>query len=216
MLEALGVRQQALLTLLLKEKSGLTADQLTQGLGITRNAVRQHLAALENDRLVEKGPTRPSGGRPQQLYRLTAAGHECFPRQYSWFAQLLVDTLEQESGTNGLAERLVQIGTRIGNQLKAQHPELKTREEKVRKLSEIMAELGYSASQTNQSSEPVIDAENCVFHDLAMKNPDICHFDLALASSFTDSTIDHQECMARNDNICRFKFLPKPKSESKS
>lgn len=213
MLKALGARQQSLLTLLLQNKLGLTADQLTAELGITRTAVRQHLSALENDRLVVKGPTRPSGGRPQQLYILTPAGHECFPRQYSWFAQLLVDALAEESGPHGLSGRLSEMGTRIGNQLKMRYPELVTREEKVQKLSQIMAEMGYNVRELGDKLETtVIDAENCVFHDLAMKNPDICQFDLALASSFTDSKVDHQECMARHDNICRFKFLPKSKS----
>lgn len=212
MLEILGARQKELLKLLLKNKGGMTADELSVQLGVTRNAVRQHLAALETDRLVEKGVRRPSGGRPEQLYVLTDKGHECFPRQYSWFAQLLVESVLQESGTEGLGERLGVMGTRVGAQLRAQYPELKTREEKVRKLSEIMGEIGYSTHTPGSvaPSAPVIDADNCVFHNLAMKNPDICQFDLALAASFTDSKIDHQECMAKNDNICRFKFDPKP------
>lgn len=215
MLEILGSRQKELLKLLLKNKNGLTADELSEQLAITRNAVRQHLAALENDRLLEKGVTRPSGGRPQQLYVLTDKGRECFPRHYSWFAQLLVESLLQETGTEGLSERLSAMGARVGTQLRAQYPELTTREEKVRKLSEIMEEIGYSAQTLNPESDqaPVIGADNCVFHHLAMKNPDICQFDLALASSFTDSTVDHQECMAKNGNICRFKFVPKPKGD---
>jgi predicted ArsR family transcriptional regulator len=212
MLEILGARQKELLKLLLKNKGGMTADELSAQLGVTRNAVRQHLAALETDRLVEKGMRRPSGGRPEQLYVLTDKGHECFPRQYSWFAQLLVESVLQESGTEGLGERLGAMGTRVGAQLRAQYPELKTREEKVRKLSEIMEEIGYSTHAPGSAvpGAPVIDADNCVFHNLAMKNPDICQFDLALAASFTDSQIEHQECMAKNDNICRFKFDPKP------
>ncbi|OGS98988.1 MAG: transcriptional regulator [Gallionellales bacterium RBG_16_56_9] len=210
MLEILGGRQKELLKLLLKNKSGMTADELSAQLGITRNAVRQHLAALETDRLVEKAETRPSGGRPQQLYVLTEKGHECFPRQYSWFAQLLVESVLQDSGTQGLGERLGAMGARVGAQLRAQYPELKTREEKVSKLSEIMQEIGYSThAPESAKGAPVIDADNCVFHHLAMKNPDICQFDLALAASFTDSTIEHQECMARNDNTCRFRFEPK-------
>lgn len=210
MLEIFGVRQKELLTLLLKNKAGLTADELSERLGVTRNAVRQHLAALENDRLLQKGPTRASGGRPQQLYVLTEKGHECFPRHYSWFAQLLVESVQQESGAEGLGARLSAMGTRVGAQLRAQYPELKTREEKVRKLAEIMQEIGYSTQNSSTpDADSVIDADNCVFHHLAMKNPDICQFDLALASSFTESEIDHQECMAKNDNICRFKFIPK-------
>ena len=56
---------------------------------------------------------------------------------------------------------------------------------------------------------PVIEADNCVFHELAIKNPEICRFDLALMGAFTDSSVEHQECMARSGNVCRFKFTPK-------
>lgn len=68
------------------------------------NAVRQHLAALENDSLVEKGVTRLSGGG--QLYALTDKGNECFSRHYSWFARLLVESIQEEGGTGGVGEPL--------------------------------------------------------------------------------------------------------------
>lgn len=207
MLEMLGLRQKELLKLLLRNKTGLTADELAQQLAITRNAVRQHLAALENDRLVEKGTTRASGGRPQQLYVLSDKGQECFPRQYSWFAQLLVDSVQQEAGAEGLGQRLDAMGTRVATQLRAQHPELKSRQEKVQALAAIMEQMGYSTNlNTNNEEAAVIDADNCVFHNLAIQNPEICRFDLALLETFTDSRVDHQECMARHDHICRFRF----------
>src|SRR5262245_31049520 len=78
MLETIGERQRDLLTLLLNEKAGLTVDGLSSRLQISRNAVRQHLTALERDRLVQRGDTQPSGGRPEQLYQLTEAGAELF------------------------------------------------------------------------------------------------------------------------------------------
>ncbi|MEN3294593.1 MAG: hypothetical protein V7642_3846 [Burkholderiales bacterium] len=203
MLESMGARQRELLQLLLKNKSGMTADQLSEQLEITRGAVRQHLATLENDRLVTKGLTRPSGGRPEQLYVLTDKGKECFPRHYSWFAQLLVESIQQDLGTEGLSERLSAMGVKVGTQLRNQHPELKSREERVEKLSEIMEQMGYD---TGSTTDPAIEANNCVFHNLAMTNPEICTFDLALLSTFTESTVDHQECMARGGHVCRFKF----------
>jgi predicted ArsR family transcriptional regulator len=70
-----------------------------------------------------------------------------------------------------------------------------------------MDQLGYNARAAVASDRaPVIEADNCVFHELAMKNPDICQFDLAMMGTLTDSKVDHQECMARGGNICRFKF----------
>ncbi|HEY7986610.1 MAG TPA: HTH domain-containing protein [Methylophilaceae bacterium] len=206
MIEIVGKRQKELLRLLLKNKTGMTVDKLSAQLAITRNAVRQHLAALENEHLVARGTTQPSGGRPEQLYFLTDKGNELFPRQYSWFAQLLVDAIQQESGPEGLTKRLVALGTTVGTQLKNQHPELKTQAQKLEKLAEIMQQLGYEANVADGAKPPAIVADNCVFHHLAMKNPDICQFDLALLSSFTGNAIEHQECMARNGNVCRFKF----------
>ena len=49
MIKVMGNRQQALLTLLLHTKTGLTVDELSRGLHVTRNAVRQHLASLGSD-----------------------------------------------------------------------------------------------------------------------------------------------------------------------
>lgn len=210
MLEVLGIRQQELLNLLLKNKSGLTVDELSKKLEIARNAVRQHLAALENDKLVTQGASRPSGGRPEQLYVLTDAGKEIFPRHYSWFAQLIVESIKQESGVEGLQERMSSMGSNVAQQLLRQNSGLENQQQKVEKLSEVMAQLGYNAKSTVVGvGEPVIEADNCIFHNLAIKNPAVCEFDLALMSTFTDSKIDHQECMARGVNVCRFKFTPK-------
>jgi predicted ArsR family transcriptional regulator len=210
MIEMLGDRQRALLKLLLKTKSGLTADELAEGLKISRNAVRQHLAALDADGLVARATTRPSGGRPQQLYALTEKGKEAFPRHYSWFAQLVVESIRREHGSEGVGERLGAIGSDAAAQLRSQYPGLKTREQRVEKLAEVMEQLGYNATSAHTSGKArVIEADNCVFHELAMKDPAVCQFDLAMMGIFTDSAIDHQECMARGGNVCRFRFRPK-------
>lgn len=210
MLEILGDRQKQLLKLLLKTKSGLTVDELSEGLKITRNAVRQHLAALEGDGLIALGSTRPSGGRPQQLYALTEKGKEVFPRHYSWFAQLVIEAIKREHGAEGMRERLASIGSSVAEQLRTQSPGLETREQKVEKLAAVMDQLGYNARSVAVTDKaPVIEADNCVFHELAVKNPEICDFDLAMMGTFTDSKVDHQECMARGGNVCRFKFSGK-------
>lgn len=206
MLELLGLRQKTLLGLLLKDKSGLTADEISVRLAITRNAVRQHLAALENIGLIKKGMTRASGGRPEQLYVLTEKGKECFPRRYDWFAQLLVESVQQEVGAANFAGRLKAMGSEVGRRLRAQYPELRSRKEKMGKLAELLEQLGYDARSAGAGSANAIEADNCVFHTLAFNDPTICEFDLALLSTFMDSAVDHQECMAKGGNTCRFKF----------
>ncbi len=207
MLDMLGNRQKELLQLLLRNKDGLTADELSQQLQITRNAVRQHLAALENDRLVAQGQTRPSGGRPQQLYVLTDAGRECFPRHYSWFAQLLIESIKQEAGADALGERLGRLGEQVAQQVRSQHPGLPTLPERIQRLAEVMADLGYDATVAeSKDAEGVIEADNCIFHTLAMQNPEVCRFDLALMSTFAEGPIEHERCMAKGEHVCRFRI----------
>lgn len=215
MIKVMGQRQQALLKLLLRTKTGLTVDELSRKLEVTRNAVRQHLASLENDGLIEPGISRPSGGRPEQLYVLSDKGKEMFPRQYSWFAELVIESIRDEAGEGVLNARLGRMGERIGDQLLAQGAVESNPQKQVEKLSGIMQEMGYNTHGVSViDSEPVIEADNCVFHNLAMKNPDICRFDLAMMARFTGSTIDHQECMALGGNVCRFKFSAPSKKES--
>jgi predicted ArsR family transcriptional regulator len=207
MLELLGRRQKDLLQLLLRHKDGLTVDELGGKLAVTRNAVRQHLAALTGEGLVATGASKATGGRPTQLYVLSDKGRALFPRQYSWLAQLMLDSIKAEGGA-GLRKRLAAMGTKVGTQLRAQHPALRTRQDKVLKLAELMEQLGYSTAGTDVRDASTIAADNCVFHDLARKDPEVCQFDLALLSAFTDSRVEHQECMVRGGHVCRFRFRP--------
>jgi predicted ArsR family transcriptional regulator len=138
---------------------------------------------------------------------LTAKGNELFPRQYSLLAQLIVESLERESGSKALSQRLRTLGADVAAQMRAQHPEPQTPQERVVKLSELMEQLGYNTGgvAADRGGE-VIEADNCVFHSLAMQNPGICEFDLALLSGFTRLKVDHQECMAKGGRVCRFHF----------
>jgi len=71
-----------------------TVDDLAARLGLTDNAVRFHLEALERAGTVEKGALRRSGGvgQPAVLYSLTTVGEEQFSRAY---APVLIAFLEE-------------------------------------------------------------------------------------------------------------------------
>ena len=207
----MGERQKQLIKLLRGSRPGLSVDELSKGLEITRNAVRQHLASLEGAGLVTAGPTRPSGGgRPQQLYILTELGKEMSPRQYSWLAQLVVASVRREEGVEDMGKRMNEIGASVARQIRSQYPGLSTHKEKVEKLAEVMDQLGYNArNATLPGGEAVIEADNCVFHAMAKKDLEICHLDRGLMETFTDSKVEQNECMARGGNVCRFKLKSK-------
>lgn len=205
MLALLGTRRRQILRLLLRRKGGVTVDEISRAVGVTRNAVRQHVAALEKEGLVAAGPTRPTRGRPEQLYVLTDAGREFFPRQYAWFAQLVVEAIKADVGTEGLRKRLRSLGAAVGKNLRARSPGPEGRAKRVARLAALMQELGYEA-RVAPGAVPTIEADNCVFHDLAQRHPEVCQFDLALLSTFTDGSAELTECMAKGGSLCRFRF----------
>jgi len=143
--ESLGTTQRGLLQALLHNKDGLTVDALTGTLNVSRNAVRQHLTALERDGAVAKGPTKPSGGRPEQIYRITDRGQEMFPRQYSWFSEMLMGTLNASLGESGATERLEELGRSAGRGIAERLPSTATAEERVAAAANAMGSLGYEA-----------------------------------------------------------------------
>ncbi len=198
-------RRADLLAALLHDKAGLTIDELVEKLGVTRTAVRQHLTALERDGEVTRAGARPSGGRPQHLYVLTEAGAERFTRRYSWFADLLIGLLRSEVGEADLRTRLEALGEHAADALlrgAAADPRLSAR---LGELAAAMRQLGYETDAVNPREKEIV-ARNCIFHQLAVANPEVCAFDLGLMAKFAGAKVDHVECMARGEHVCRFKF----------
>ena len=143
MLEVIGQRQQALLHLLLERKQGLPVDQMAAALGITRTAVREHIAALERDRMIAPGQALPStGGRPGRRYVLPARGHALFPKQYDLMARLLLDSLGRQLGGGPAVEaELAALGARLAASLKGRVGG-ETLAERAGSTAALMAELG--------------------------------------------------------------------------
>lgn len=198
MLEVIGQRQQALLGLLLERKDGLTIDQMAAALKISRNAVREHVGALERDRLIEAGPFAGStGGRPGRLYRLTSRGLALFPKHYDLLARLLLEALTARVGADGAREELRALGARLAAQLAPRLPP----GDRAHAIAELMRGLGYEASATDGDT---IEALNCVYHELARNDPSVCQLDLALIGALAKSDVEHRACMARGDNACVF------------
>lgn len=210
MMEIFGERQQELLKLLLKRKQGMTAEEISTGLQISRPAARQHLVSLENLGYVERAALLVTGGRPSQTYRLTGKGYELFPKQYSWFSEVLLENLKTQMGSGALQELMSRLGKDIAAQTASsvQGPSLKSRVEQV---VTVMNDLAYQAETALTGRElpgapPVIEASNCVFHALAAKYPEICHFDIALLTELTGADVVHEQCILRGGGTCRFRF----------
>lgn len=204
----ISTRQTQILRLLLKNRKGLSIDQIAAALDISRTAILQHFSKLQKLDYICEGSLDKTAGRPVRNYCLTERGINSFPKQYSWFSELLLDSLKQQMGAEGLSNYMYRLGEQVAQGLL---PEMKdkTSAERVEHLLSIMQELGFEATlqiNTEEKSQK-IQACNCVYHDIAQKHEEICQFDLALISSLLNSEIELEECLAQSGCVCRFKLV---------
>ncbi|HFD11514.1 MAG TPA: HTH domain-containing protein [Crenotrichaceae bacterium] len=204
-----GDKQQKILHFLVQEKEGMTVDQFSRRLEISRSAIHQHITVLERDGYVRKYASLQTGGRPGTTFVLTDKGIHLFPKHYSLFAEMLINLIKNKLGSKGLVDYLRELGVSLSETKKAALAN-KPLNKKIEMTVEIMQELGYDArvAESEPDQPPMIDAYNCVFHDLANENEEVCELDLSLLTSLLDSKIEHVCCMAKGNNQCRFKVLP--------
>jgi DeoR family suf operon transcriptional repressor len=205
-----GNTQQEVMDQLMERKSGATLDELVASIGLSRTAINQHLMALEREGYVRKTATRKAVGRPQNVYVLTEQGTNVFPKQYSWFSKLLIQTLREQLGEEQVSKYMYDLGIRLSADL---IPRLigKNRAERITEIVKIMNETGFIAktiAPEDADKLPRVECKNCVYHDLSKDYPEVCRFDIGFLSGLMGAEVEHQSCVQRGGDSCRFRFVP--------
>lgn len=211
-LHRFGPTQQKLLRALLAAAQGLCIEDLCQALRVSHNAVRQHLSALRAAGLVSHGIARPSGGRPQARYVLTADGRELFPRNYGLIATKVLERLYADAGPAQVQSMLMEMGRELGLDAAGTATAADSSDAAVKLATQLDA-LGYEAQAVRRDGEMQVEAYNCVFHALAKAHPEVCGFDLAFMEAASGRPVQHLECLVRGGAVCRFRFEPAPEPE---
>lgn len=204
MLNGLGETQQKILTGLIQNTDGMTISEIVKSLKISRTAVNQHITTLGNNGYIKNHLLTTTGGRPSQRYTLTNKGKHLFPKQYAWFSALLLKNIKLKFGKEELEVFLRDLGEEVAEKY-SDRLDGKNATDKIDEIASIMRELGYE-SKSFSDEEGIISACNCVYHDLASENPEVCSFDLALLSAMSGRKVEHSECLVRGGSKCCFKF----------
>ncbi|HET9835613.1 MAG TPA: helix-turn-helix domain-containing protein [Rhodanobacteraceae bacterium] len=209
-----GETQRRLLRCLLQVPQGRTVEDLCNVLGVTHNAVRQHLTALLAAGFVERGEARPSGGRPRAVYALLPAGRELFPRNYALVAGSMLEHLYAHEGAPTVQAMLTEMGAKLGATAAQRIHDSNDPQAVAEALAEQLDALGYEAQALHRDERGEVEAWNCVFHALAKAHPDVCRFDIAFMQAATGRKIQHTACMLRGSPACRFRIgAPLPPSD---
>jgi DeoR family transcriptional regulator, suf operon transcriptional repressor len=156
------------------------------------------------------GMINKTAGRPVRSFVLTEAGINSFPKQYAWFSELLLTDLKNEMGSEAFQRYLHKLASNLSQSLLPQFMGKQT-DERIDALLNVMDSLGFKTKKVtdSDSNEQIIEACNCIYHDLAQKHEEICEFDRTLMSSLLDKNIEQVECMAKGGAVCCFKILNK-------
>ncbi|HVB64639.1 MAG TPA: metalloregulator ArsR/SmtB family transcription factor [Nitrolancea sp.] len=189
----------------LKKSDGLTADQLAGLLGITSMAVRKHLAALENDDLIESTLERRAIGRPANLYRVAPLAEDFFPKQYDMVITELLTDLVQIDGERKVNLLLERRAERTCEFLRERIGHAKTLGERVAALTEGMDELGYLAvwEQCDESTY-FIKQYNCAINRVAACFPVACNYEAQMFRQLLDADVERASHVLAGDHLCGY------------
>lgn len=200
--DRLNDRQQQILRHLLYSEVAVTMEQLAEKTGISRAAIGKHMDMLISFQLVEAQLQDSTGGRPSRAFILTDSGRAIFPKQYYLFSRALLSAVSQKLDDDSVTEILTEMGAQLADQLQ---PEMKSDEDKMQAVRNIMAKLGYETVEpSNEQEQQSLIAKNCVFHDLAINDERVCQLDISLISHLLGKPVYLKECMAKGGQHCHF------------
>jgi predicted ArsR family transcriptional regulator len=196
----LGSTRGRIITLL--RRSERTVNELADELGLTDNAVRTHLAALERDGLVALTGVRRGVGKPAHLYALTGEAETLFPRAYGVVLKTLVEAMRRSLPPDQVDVLVAETGRRLAAGLPRAAGDLSHRAEAA---VAVLAELGGIAEWRVEGGAATIRGFGCPLREAVDESPLVCRIAAALLSEVVG--YDVEECCARGESpSCRFQF----------
>ncbi|MBW3633896.1 MAG: ArsR family transcriptional regulator [Chloroflexi bacterium] len=148
-----------------------TVEDLAQALGLTDNAVRAHLTALERDGLVVQRGLRRGVGKPAYTYELTPDAERLFPKAYGALLHLLLDALAERLSPDALEALLRDVGHRL---VEGHAPPTGNLQTRVEDAVELLGELGGLADVEARDDGFVILGRSCPLAAAVEGHPQAC------------------------------------------
>lgn len=171
-----GVRADLLVAL--RKAQPMTAHELGQQFGLTANALRRHLKALQEDGLVRYERETRGVGAPVYRFSLTGAGEALFPRGYVSVLAVALDAVRKAAGDAAVEAVLEQQWRELAAEAEPVLEGLPLAE-RVPLVAELLSSKGYMAEAlavTPPDGPPVLTLRihNCAMREIAERFPETC------------------------------------------
>ncbi len=196
----------------LKTKGPQPTSLLAERLEMTPMGMRQHLALLEEEGLVESLVEKGGVGRPAKVWRLTSLANARFPEGY---AELAVDLLESVRESLGPEALETFVRHREARTLAHYRSSLPPRSaplwKRVASLARLRSQEGYMAESRKQRDGSVLLIENhCPICAAAEVCQGLCRSELDLFRSALGPglSIEREEHLLEGDRRCIYRVSP--------
>jgi predicted ArsR family transcriptional regulator len=188
---------------LLRRKQAASAETIAAQLGITPNAVRQHLTNLERDGLVQSEPVRSKRGRPSLMFSLTDKADAVFPKRYGQLATMVLNELAEIGGPELLDQVFERVADRYAGGVETQMEGLSF-DEKLDRVVKYIGRAGTLAEREDTPDGITVTIHNCPFRNTALKFPQVCTITPRLLVKLLDAQVSQAASIHRRDPYCSF------------
>jgi len=188
---------------LLRRRQAASAESISSELGITPNAVRQHLTNLERDGYVRSEPVRAKRGRPSLLFSLTDRADSAFPKRYGQLATMVLQEVEAMGGPEALDEVFSRVAARHAGAIE---PDLEGLgfDKRLQRVVAWIGRAGTLAEQTETAEGVKVTIHNCPFRNTALKFPQVCTITPHLMTRLLGTAVSQSDSIHRHDPYCSF------------
>jgi predicted ArsR family transcriptional regulator len=198
---------------LLKTEGSMDSAQLARRLRLTPMAIRQHLYALQRERLVTADERPVPIGRPAKHWRLTAESDRLFPDAYAELNVALLDAVGSAFGSEGLQRVLESREAKQRAEYARRIAPSSSLKERLQRLARVRTEEGYMAEVHTESPGTFLFIENhCPICAAATACQGFCATELDLFRSVlgTNTTVERTEHIVSGDRRCVYRVSATP------
>jgi predicted ArsR family transcriptional regulator len=197
----------------LKTRGALGIPDIAKILNVTVEAVRQQMAKLEAEGLVDAESRSSGRGRPTQIWRLTGEGHKRFPDTHAEMTVQMISAVISVFGEKGMDQLIdAREATMRANYTEAMRG-ARSLKARLERLAEIRSREGYMAEfRPDEQGKGFLFIENhCPICTAAQACTGFCRselqlFDEVLGPDVSVSRVEHVLAGARR---CAYQVIPK-------
>jgi predicted ArsR family transcriptional regulator len=174
----------------------MTVEDLAKGMGLTGNAVRQHLAGLARDGLVGQGESRRGVSKPARTYLLTAEAELLLSRAYAPVLTQLLHVLDERLEPAEFNALMRDVGRRVLADRPRPTGGLRQRAEAA---SALLNELGGQSRVEEVNGGLFIRGCGCPLSAATRRHPEACNAVESLLATFAGIPVS--KCCDAEDRL---------------